>query len=568
VLAAATLIVAPAGARAVEDHRRMLSVSERTENGGETSYPDAAVVDIDVNSSVVVHLVPEALAGLSPSRSAATDRADLVRKLRQLEAIQEKLNQAAAAVAAQARVRIAADEQGIQLAGEALKSYQDAYRALSNAYKSVQSYDKARFAAVVADSSDPILGTIRFIAQEQQHLQEQVREDVEDAPVRFLTITAYIGDPTRQLHVPGYDDLTPGSPRLIEKTRFTFDERFQEEYAAAKALARNAADWNKLRAAAEEAIRRKLTEIAAELKTLAASSAALATKAETDPLPAVKNAAKDLRAAATSIQEAVTLATPALDAAVHPSPDADPAVLLAAAVNALQGSAPKFEAAAKALVAAFQQLQTAGTALAAEAGKLANGAAQLAARALGSKIAAAPQLPTIRVKIEEARDTEISLLGTNRADGDVLTITGRVLERTGEQDVLVPGGEITTHLRVRSRGFVADTGAVVLFVRPVRHDPGPFVPAAGAFAVYRFKGWRGGGEAHSSFWYYTAPGLGVSAVAIPRSSDGSTQLAWMGTFHLFGDVLQASIGTTTDAEPVWGVGIGLHRIAGLGKYFQ
>ncbi len=569
-LAALLGVAVPIAPQAAEDRPRLVTISERTEDGKLVPYPESSVVDLDVNSSVVVHLSQEALGALSRGHPGASgDRSDLVRRLSALTALQEKVNAAARGVVEQARVRAAADEKGISLAGESLKAYQEAYAALADAYRGVQAYmGKPQYAALVAASADPVLASARFLAQEHQELQEQIREDLEGARTRVLTLTALVGDPPRQVHVPGYDDLSPGAPRLVQKTRFTFDESFQEEYSAAKALARHAADWNQLRAAALDAVRRKLNELHDQLRSFAADAKTLVTQSESDSAAAIRAAVADLKKAADKLQKAFDVAGPALKAAAQPPSGADPAELLANAVGALQGIAPDAKAAADLLVSAFQRLDAAKASFAKDAEKLANGVAQLASRALGSKIAATPQLATLKVTIAEARDTEISLLTTERRDGDVLTISARVLDGDGEDARAIAGGEATTHLRVRSRGIVADTGAVVLFTRPIRHDPGPFVPAAGAYAVFRFKGWRSPGQANSNFWSQFAPGLGVSAVAIPRSSDGATEIAWLGTFHVFGDILQASLGTTGDAAPVWGIGLGLHRIAGLGKYFQ
>jgi hypothetical protein len=94
------------------------------------------------------------------------------------------------------------------------------------------------------------------------------------------------------------------------------------------------------------------------------------------------------------------------------------------------------------------------------------------------------------------------------------------------------------------------------------------VASPGAYAVLRYKGSRADGESGASALHILAPGLGVAAVAIPQRDDGAAVLAWLATAQLFGDILQASVGATTDLKPVWGVGIGLHRIAGIGKYFQ
>jgi hypothetical protein len=573
----AGVALAPA-ARATDELVPIFSLSERTEDGKLVSYPHSSVVDVDVNSSVRLELSRPALAALSRGQLLASEeRAAVTKQLKDLAAIQKELNAAARAVLDAVRAR--AEAQGAALAGDALGRYRAAHKQLLKATKRLDDYlGEARAEELVATAleagEDQPTAALRFLAEEQRRLQARVQEDLEDVPGRVLTITAEIGDPPRQLHIPGYDDLKAGPARTIDKTRFTFDEQFAEEYAAAQALAREAGSWDRLRAAAIAAVQKKLTEIQAKLGTLATEVQALAVQAAREAAPEVKAVAAELEKAGQRLKAAHDLAAPALQAAIKPPPGADPAALLSAVVTALQQAAPEVVRAAEILEDAAPRLQRASASVAASGTRLLNQVAELATRTLGSIFVAskpamaAPAPSATQVRLAAAHDAELSLLVADRKDGDIVKLTARVFDTGPDGEIPVPGGETTRYLRVRSRSVVADTGAVVLFTRPLTREPGPFVPGAGAFAVLRFKGYRDPGQANSNFWYYTAPGLGISAIAIPRAADGSTQLAWMGTFHLFGDVLQAALGTTTDAVPVWGFGLGLHRIAGIGKYFQ
>jgi hypothetical protein len=150
-----------------------------------------------------------------------------------------------------------------------------------------------------------------------------------------------------------------------------------------------------------------------------------------------------------------------------------------------------------------------------------------------------------------------------RKEGDPITIRARIYN---ENNMAVPGAETEALLRIRSQGLVSDVGAAVLFLRGINPSPGPFKPAAGAYAVIRFKGWRDNEEASSPFFGTLAPGMGIAVVAVTQS-DGSTKLAWTASFQFFNDVLQVNVGVTSDGDPIWGFGLGLHKLVGLGTYF-
>jgi hypothetical protein len=576
-------ILAGVGAPATghgNDPQSLVSLAERTEDGKLVPYPTSSVVDVDVNSAIRLELSKVALAAYSGASALdPEERGRVVAELKKLVALQKELNEAGRAVTAVAQVRADVTAKGLSLAGASLESYKAALRKLEAANAKLRAYaGDDRYETAVGDAAraggDAHVALLLYVASEQRRLQARVQQDLEDAPARFLTIAADLGTPPRQLHVPGYDDLKPGAATIVDKTRFTFDEEFAEEYATAQVLAREAADWDRLREAALAAVRGKLGGIQKALGAASADAEALAKSAASDVTPEVKAILADLQKAAADLKEAYDGAAGSLTRALNPPQGSDPAQLLADVVGALSRAAPRVQRATQTLLDLIPRIQATAAGLAASATRVADQLSELMAGPFASALVAArpamaaPAGSSIRVRLAAARDTEVSLLTADRQDGDVVRITTRVFDTGPAGDVPVPGGETTTYLRVRARGLVADTGAVVLFARPLKHDPGPFIPSAGAYAVFRFKGYRDAYEASSSFWYYTAPGLGVAAIAIPRSSDGATQIAWMGTFHLFGDILQASLGATTDAAPVWGIGLGLHRIAGLGKYIQ
>ncbi len=413
-----------------------------------------------------------------------------------------------------------------------------------------------------------------FFSSEHAAVQAQV-EGLIGSSTRTLELVAYVGNPPTQVHVAGYDDLTPGNPRPIEKTRFSFDERFQAEYSAAVELSRSASRLNGLKEQALSVLGRQLAVLKDAVDGLATHAQSLLAAANA-AAPAGSALAADpavisARDAATKCNAVSVALLPTVQAAVSPAPGVDPAQLLSATITALQTSKLQAEACLTAVttaVSAWGALAAATkatlAALSPPLESLSKMVAIVSAGVAQSNAAAAPTLTTLAVRLSEARDTEIVLVNTSRAEGDLLTLRARVLDKDGK---VVPGGETVRYLRVRARGFVADTGAAVLFARGINPDPGPLLPSAGAFAVLRYKGWRGANEANANFFHVLAPGLGLVAVGIPQTEDGSTKIAWMVTGHLFGDILQGGVGVSTNLKPYWAVGIGLHRIAGLGTYF-
>jgi hypothetical protein len=534
----------------------------RDEAGKLLAYPEASVVDVDVNSAVLIRLRPEAL-----STSASRVVAAHARQMGELASLQDSMNAAVEEALRQAEGAAGATRRGVDLSGKALEQFHAAYRKLLGTFRQVRSYVESAepgtdaYERLVASSPGDIVAPVRaYLVREHLRLQRQFRDDV-DSDSSSLSLTAWIGLPPRQLHLPGYDALPPGVAQPIDKTRFVFDERFEEEHAAAQKLAKSAGDWNALRKLAEEALRTQLGSLASAVEGVEKEARKVETVLSDAKLRSEAAAAK---AIAEDLLHVATAVRATLDQAANPRGDTDPALLLRAVIGAFQAQYDEILDVTARIGKLASTVAEGAAGAKVSLGALQAGAAQLAAAAMRSGVASQPELTEVRVRLAQARDTELSLIQAERQEGDVVTIQARL--RDG--DTVVPGGETVRHLRVRARGWVADVGGAVLFVRPISHDPGALAASAGAYAVLRYKGSRAAGDSSANFFHVLAPGFGVSAVAVPRRQDGGTDLAWMATVHLLGDVLQASLGATTDLTPVWGVGIGLHRIAGIGKYFQ
>ncbi len=555
---------------AATEGTRIFGLVEKTERGKLLRYPAASVADVDVNSSVLIQVNR---AALRPPVGEAVASRDVAR-IELLLRIQDDLNRAARDTLEQIDVAGQARAGGARLSSDDLKTYQAAFSRLNQVLGMSKAYlESTRGKDGTAEyrrlseinPSNPVPALLDFFAREHESVQQKVRQRSEaSGATRTLELTAWLGSPPSQAHLPGYDNLSPGEARLVDKTRFVFDDRFQAEYEAAKRLAATAAESNGLKQAALEAIRLRLEALASGARE--AKTQAEAVQRLLEAARAANDLVRKVKTLVDKTSSIVAKLVPAVEAALNPQAGADPAKLLQGVVSALEGA---FNDTKEAYVL-LQEIQDGAASLARDLPELAE-AVQAVGKdlrlvmggAVASTVASIPALATLQVRLEEARDTELALIQISRAEGDVVTIRGRVIEN----DRVVAGGEQTRHLRVRSSGFVADVGAVVLFVRPVARDPGPFVPSAGAYAVFRYKGWRGDGAARAGWLQIVAPGLGVSFIAIPDNSRGSATVAWLGTAHLFGDILQAGFGVTPEARPVWGFGFGLHQIAGIGKYW-
>lgn len=562
----------------------LFHLAEKTESGQTLQYPDeTSLVDADSNSAIAIRLDREAL--LSLAGTTGGDPATL-RSLKLLADLELALTQGHAALKAQAAKAAGIRASGRTTAAER-SQFQAAWARIATTNDQVQAYvdatgQDAEFTTFLestaqrAHSSSQRL--LEWVAAEHARLQRAALASATVASRRSFELAAWIGAPPVQVHIPGYDDLAPGDAHAIDKFHFAFDERFSAEVDAAQKLAKTGGDWNALKAAAADALKAR----AKATKDAAAQFAAKlrdAVDAATGSAKVGVEVAEIVKAVADAVprcQLAIDSTTKAVQAADALGLDADPGKVLAALVGGMQNAGGAAHDCLKLLSVALEgaKVVIARGNLKDDALKLVRAVSTTVESALvplleivgateEAAVAALPSLQTLPVQLDVARDTEVSLLETQRQEGDLLSIRARILGPDGK---LVPGGETVRYIRIRSRPVIADTGGVLLWVRGVKKDPGPFQPSAGAYAVLRFTGSRGDNEATSGFWHTVSPGLGVAVVAIPQF-DGATHIAWMGTAQLFGDVLQVAAGVTTDGSPVWGFGLGLHRLAGIGKYF-
>ena len=551
---------------------QLFRMVERTSNGELREYPNASVVDVDINSSIDIKLRRESFPSAVPDEKLKR----LLEQMDELARLQAELTQVG-----QSAVRLAQLVE--QKRGQSKRLTPEESQQLTDSFKRLEEFQKRELAysqrSVLQGGPGVRLGGLditvdqRYLASEYSRLLSMSQQYAYK-----LELVAWKG--TEQLHVEGYDAIPTGPPIISDKTRFVFDSKFVAEYDAAKRLAAAAADSNSVREQALQLLTARLREIQNEVSQLITQAGTA--QDEISKLgtltPEQKSAVDFAQKAITSCGDLGTEVKKAVDVVQAPSSNAAEALqLIVGRLYEVRSTAPACLQALKAALAApaipnelksiLEKIEPLGQAIASVL-KVTEPASQ-------------PPLETSPMMLASARDTSVSLLNVNREENDVVAIRARIL--AGNAVV----AESTRHARIRSQGFVADTGAVVLWARELNPEGhrSPFSPSAGVYAVIRFKGARKDcsnraasvngvpgecleADAGSPFFHVFAPGIGVAVVVIPKLGSGSTDVAWMATGHLFGDVLQTNIGMTTGGTPVWGIGIGLHRIAGIGTYIQ
>lgn len=524
---------------------------EMTEGGKSTPYPEAAVVSVDINSSVDICLHSANLKGPTPVGPPSK----LVTQLKDAKALVEELRQNAEAAIAALQIRKKAGNRKLTTLEDqqyvaGLKPYFDSITTLERYVVENGGDEDLLDEFAVTPGGSHVAGTA-WLGEHIKKLERQLEHDVEGATTT-LELSAFIGNPPAQVHLPGYDDLTPGMAQRVEKTKFVFDDAVKAEVAAAEDLAKSIKNFSDVRDVALRFAQQQLEKLVATLAEAEGEAATLDTVRIDDALKtSIKQVVADVRAL-------VAQARGLLD--VFNQPKLSPIDALARVVAGIQ----TIEAEAHKLSQSAQKLKNELNKKAVDIGRLVAALEHIIR--LSEMIGRTPlstELPTPRsipIATASAANTSLSLLTTTRKDGDQIVIRSRIFNSEGK---VVPGGEHQRVLVVETRGIVADVGASIQAVKPLLGNE-PFAFAAGAFAVLRFTGWRNDNDADSPFFKVVAPGLGVAVMAIPTANDGSTRLAWMATLHLFSDILQVSIGVDMKLQTFWGVGFGLHRIAKLG----
>ncbi len=533
----------------------LFTLTERTEGGRLLTYPEASLVDVDVNSDVDIIVNRDLLRTASARRvsTALEARATELRTI--LEAYETALKQVYEAQ------RAATDTTA---AFQQLASANDAVRAYLDRQYGVPKRRELLLAAKEKVGIDNMAAGA--IAKEIEQVTAEIDAHGADAGFATLEISAFVG--SAQVHLPGYDALTPGTAVFVEKTKFVFDEGFQAEVDAAQALARSSADYNEL-------VHNLRDQFLAQLRNTASTTGGLldaATKLADDVRndPALADAVSPVQDLVTALQTLEVRINEVI-ATVNGS-ETDPAKQLANIVGGAQATVTQAQVAITAAEKAFNAVKAIPAAIGTYTPRvtaLLESLKPLLRLTDGAKAGSLPEVTASTPQpVNEAQNTTLSLPRTPREEDDLVTIRAVVRKPDG---TILAGYEHERILRVRARGIVFATGAALMLARcvcnaPDSQSPGNFVPSGGAYAVVRWKGFRCGGDTGSPFLHALAPGVGIAIIAIPRSEDGTTRLVYMATAQIFEDLLQIGIGVDLRGQVYWGFGIGLHKL-GLGKAF-
>lgn len=552
---------------------QVFSISEKTEDGSVLKWPDgASVVDVDVNSSVVITLERVAGAG---GRTQSTLASDIV----EVTQIEERMAGTVRSLAEVSKRRSAFANRTESIAYATIHEAPLAAELL-NILDAFETYfARTRSAAEGAALLEVGLGRPGydglFELLQDELFSLQARLDASEAQsTATVEIVAWSGGPLNRIHVPGYDDIEGREPQLINKMKFAFDAHFDEETKLARELSSGLKDLNAAKdrlvkalldravAAAKEATEQlKLLEVfEKELALIPMQTGGGTPNAVKDWVDGAKGAAQACRLAAESltkvsgtnlrgppvqllklvvsdVESAASESTKCIDRLSGlPAPPAIVSVKLKDTIDALK----------KVVDRVLAQLPTASSRFGLENAKDVSG---------------------LKVPLFSALDPTVDLATIERERGDLITIVGRL--RQGDTVL----AETRRYLRVMPRGFVADVGGVVLYQQGVTFGKNgapsgsPFTPAAGAYAAIRFTGWRYGDEAGSPLFSLLEPGVALGTVGLTRP-DGSTDAGAMMMLHLFGDVVQVGVGYTATQRVFWGVGLGLHRASGLGATLE
>ncbi|MBL8940545.1 MAG: hypothetical protein JNM69_38735, partial [Archangium sp.] len=469
----------------------LFSLVEVTEDGASTAWPEASVVSVDINSSVQVCLNQSALRSFGHSAAPASDLGERLKLARKtIDALRE------GATSMTGALQLTAQAKG-PLTPDQLAKYRAAAEKLHAATNAIDAYvrtTRGQQGEALLESLDDTPGGIQssgvvWLAAEVQLLERQLRER-EAAGSANLELTAFVGDPLVQVHLAGYDDLAPGAPKPVQKTRFVFDENLQREFDEASKLAGSIREYSDARAALERLVATLLERLKAAVAQLSSAASALSGHS-VSAVAAVKTTADQLVA---EVKALVAQVNTIIGVVTAPGPSETPPEVLRKTLGELSKMVGQVQTVFVKATAFIEAAAAAGASVVEDA-RVIKDRLEVIQAVVGSARSdvVLPPVQAIAVPLAISKDTELSLVTTSRKDGDLVVIRARVI---GADQRVLPGGEFQRMLRVETRGVVADVGATVHMARPLPSSD-PFVFAAGSYAVLRFMGWRKAGDAGS-----------------------------------------------------------------------
>lgn len=562
------LILALIAAIPVLAQSSIFSLEEKSAKGKSTNRfpPEASQPVVDINSTVQIKIDRDAMTALL--RGPVNTR--LVQRMQQLKDLQIRANDAMRKVLTfEQRVALLTPAERSSLAsqnwgkpGEDFVAAQDALEGLNRKFTD---YLKEAY----PDTWQGLNDDLATYQKKRPHFLSHEVEAIGKAliskdgyPAASLELTARLS-PGGFIHLPGYDTLAPGDPVLYQKNQFVFGPEFQAGTEAAENLAKAIQEGHGLQEMLKLKFKGQFDQVKAVTVMLDTAINSIQKELEKDWKPL----AKDLQEVSNKwkdFQEAIKGAQ-----AGWPDDSKSPGDSLQLLVSAFQGVVTKGDAVVAALKTLKDDADKARLAfpsdLASAKDELKSVLDLLGKLGVTSNASIGDLPQALFVPVNQVRETEINLVMTPRKDGELLAIRARLI-REGAAPGDLPIFEQTRLLEVRVTEWSTDVGGVLHFVRVTGDPRNSYVPAPGAYAVFRYRGKRAENAAGTGFFGVVAPGIGLATVGVPMQ-DGSTKLGVMGTAHLFGDILQVSYGRTTSNDRLFSVGIGLQRMFGFGKTY-
>lgn len=584
-----------------------IQAEEVTEDGTVLSLPGDGVAEVDVNSVIRLKMNRAMINARIASHAGAN-----ARRLQQLES---QVQLATRAIQLQKEALAAIEP--IRAATPKTTEYDQAVRnrgtLARQALKATEELLAARGRDVEAFLLEGPQRAPEILEAEAQGIASDLAALVDQTSSVRWRVQAQLttGGKSTPIHVPGYDTLTEGTPRLIDKLAPVMTDEVKKQYELAQQLADAAAD---LQSNARRALDGLVADIEKAARDLQSSGDLLDRLGAIEiKLKGSENArVKALGAAVAaegrylgSIARACKAAGPQLAAARR----AGDALLVAqAAIDlARQCAAP---------LLADERRKGLGEIAARLKATLSDQTtkASLTADVLGDLEALRP-IETLLATLEGARsvideltkttaqvagfqsfavrapladrgygqidDTVVDLTRTERKERDYVSFRPAIT-RSGE--VVVEGTPVT--MRVVRTGALVNLSAALIFVSPVggRGDnESLFRPAPAVTTALHYRASRAAGQAEPSggaaVWNFLNLGIGIHAATLVmgRAPEGESKIAegatgpeigLGGTLQLFGDVAQVGVGYDLQAErPYWFLGLGLQTATNFGLSF-
>jgi hypothetical protein len=571
---------------------RAIVATEITDSGEALEIPAEGITEVDVNSSVALHMDQEAIQGASPAPASQHAAAlKLASELKQLtEALQAQLASIKASEALQGKPHGAAE---MQAAG---KLQLDAVEKVKAFVKSQGGDPKDLYSQA---GYDQVVGYLNKIKDEHEQLLTQIDS-------RTWRLRASLRDSARAepVHLANYDALSAGTIDIKNKLVPVVDDAVHDELKQAQAASAAAGDlkgFSKLLEAdagrrvqaLEDYLVATLSDLSTSVEELGAVKSAnvkateliKTSKATLDALKGVENSCAPLLEALKNGDKSKPIPLIA-----KLSPLVSPCT---AALSGLAKSADATKAAAEKL-ANVQELRDLVTQV--EHAVVGVISEKLNLNALEGVVGLQNLAPPLQaaqwandadfrdVALAALVDTRIELPTTPRKPGDYLTYQGLVRDRK-EDTTLVEGPQRS--LRVVSTGLNLNVSGALLFVQPTTRvdNEDSFRAAPALTAAFHYHCRRNSGQTGPTgacaLWNGFDPGLGAHAATltlgkVTTDAEGNRVASRVETPHvgvaaalqLFGDIAQAGAGYDFQSgRAYWFVGLGIQTLTKLGFNF-